>query len=249
MNLYFNGCSFTYGDELRCPEYSAWPALVASALGCDFVNDAVSGGTNDRLVYRTLSSLIDYDWYFVAWTNYARFTEYNPVDNYEINFNAHLNLDTSLHQSNDLKTNYDKYSHYGRMYYAHWFNQLFEFKKWLQQIILLQSFFKLHKKNYLMLNTVNNHLPLWLESREKFIDSCRCLIDFFDYVNDDQLLTEHDQIQKMHSLIDKTRFVGWNQWHIVDLCATHPCGISGHILESGHSEVAKKVLEHYNQLQ
>lgn len=83
----------------------------------------------------------------IAWTDYTRFTEYNPVDNFEINFNAALNLDASLHYSDDLKNNYKKYKNYGDLYYKYWFNELYEFKKWLQQIMLLQSFFDVHKKN------------------------------------------------------------------------------------------------------
>jgi hypothetical protein len=247
MKLYFNGCSFTHGDELENPEKDSWPAVVASWLNSDFFNDAVSGGTNDRTIYKTMLNGHRYDYYFIAWTTYTRFTEYNPVDNFEINFTTQLNLDPSLHHSDDLKKNYSKYKKYGELYYKNWFNELYEFKKWLQQIILLQSFFDKIKKPYTMLNTMPNHLSLWLSSQESFISSCRNLISFFDCVNDDQLLEEHKQIQELNSLIDKSKFISWNDWSIVDTCKLHPCGPGGHILESGHFEVAKKILEHYNK--
>jgi len=147
MNLYFNGCSFTYGDELQDPKNSAWPPLVAKTLGCNSLNDAVICGSNERIVYKTLFASNDFDYFMIAWTDYTRFTEYNPVDNFEINFNASLTLDVSLHYSDDLKNNYKKYKNYGDLYYKYWFNELYQFKKWLQQIILLQSFFDVHKKN------------------------------------------------------------------------------------------------------
>jgi hypothetical protein len=249
MNLYFNGCSFTFGDELQDPKNSAWPALVADSLKCQFLNDAVSGGSNDRIVYKTLLASGNYDYFFIAWTTYARFTEYNPVDNFEINFSPQLNLDPSLHFTNDLKTNYKKYKNYGELYYKHWFNELYQFKKWLQQIILLQSFLSVHKKKYLMLNTMCNNLHRWLQHADLFIVSTRDLIDFFDYVNDEQLLQEQKQIQQLVSLIDKSKFIGWNEWSITSLRTDYPCGPRGHILEDGHQAVAKKVLEYYNKTQ
>lgn len=249
MNLYFNGCSFTFGDELQDPKNSAWPALIGDSLKCRFFNDAVSGGSNDRIVYKTLLAASDYDYFFIAWTTYVRFTEYNPVDNFEINFTPILNLDPALHYSDDLKTNYEKYKNYGELYYKHWFNELYQFKKWLQEILLLQSFFDVHKKKYLMLNTMHNNLHKWLQPADSFIESTKDLIDFFDYINDEQLLQEQKQIQQLVSLIDKSKFIGWNEWSITSLKADYPCGPNGHLLESGHRAVAKKVLDQYNKTQ
>lgn len=249
MNLYFNGCSFTYGDELQDPKNSAWPSLVAKTLGCNSLNDAISGGSNERIVYNTLFSSNDFDYFMIAWTDYTRFTEYNPVDNFEINFTAALNLDASLHYSDDLKNNYKKYKNYGDLYYKYWFNELYQFKKWLQQIILLQSFFDVHKKKYLMLNTMENNLHRWLQPHNLFIEKTRHLISFFDYADDQQLLNEHEQIQALTSLIDKSKFIGWNEWYILSLRTDYPCGPGGHLLEAGHDAVAKKVLDYYNKTQ
>jgi len=97
MKIYFNGCSFTYGDELSDPNKSSWPTLVANKLQADFLNDAVSGGTNQRTVYKTLCNKNQYDYFVIAWTSYSRFTEYNPVDNFEINFTSALNMNPNLH--------------------------------------------------------------------------------------------------------------------------------------------------------
>jgi hypothetical protein len=247
MRLYFNGCSFTYGDELKNPKQDSWPVLVSLCLESNFLNDAVSGGTNDRTVYNIIENIDRYDYFFIAWTFYSRFTERNPVDNFEINFNPSLNLDASLHFSDDLKKNYQKYKDYGNLYYKYWFNELYEFKKWLQQIVLLQSFFKVHKKPYLMLNTTSNNLSLWLQPREKFINATKILLNFFNYLNDEQLLNEHLQIQELNSLVDQSTFIEWNRWSITDLKSIYPCGQGGHLLEDGHQEVANKVIKHYNK--
>lgn len=248
MKLYFNGCSLTYGDELVDPKLNSWPSLVSKQLGVDFVNDAVRGGANDRILFRTVMNSDRYDFFFVAWSSYHRFTEYNPVDNFEISFQPQLNLNPDLHYSDDLKKNYHKYRTYGELFYQHWYNDLYAFKSWLQQIILLQSFLASKSKPYLMINAMRNNLDSWLQPDHSFIQSCRHLISFFDRANDNQLLEEYQNIQYLVNQIDRSRFKGWAEWCIYDLKHTHETGPGGHILESGHREVAEKVLEYYNSL-
>lgn len=244
MKIYFNGCSFTYGDELSDPKKNAWPVLVANKLQADFLNDAVSGGTNQRTVYKTLCNKDQFDYFVVAWTVYTRFTEYNPVDNFEINFNPTLNLDPNLHYSNDLKKNFSKYKTFGKLYYTHWYNELYEFKKWLQEILLLQSFFNSHQKKYIMLNTFENNLSKWLQPKDKFISATKNLIPFFDYIDDVSLLTEWSLIQSLVADIDTSTFIDWNQWTISDLKIQFSTGPGGHILDAGHAAVAEKVIAH-----
>lgn len=251
MKIYFNGCSFTYGDELSVPSEQSWPSLIAKYKNIEFLNDAVSGGTNQRTVYKILLNNDQFDFFVIAWTHYARFTEYNPVDNFEINFTPSLNLDPKLHYSDDLKNNYKKYKDYGTMYYTHWYNDLFQFKQWLQQIILLQSFFKLHRKKYIMVNTFDNNLNQWLQPKENFIAATKNLISFFDYLSDDIILKEHQDIQNMIKLIDTTVFIDWAQWTISDLKLKFDTGPRGHILVDGHRAAAEKIIKYisiYNEL-
>ena len=247
MNFYFNGCSFTYGDELKNLELDCWPALVAKNQQANFVNDAVSGGTNYRTVYKTLHNINKFDCFFIAWTDYNRFTEYNPVDNYEINFNPHLKINTSLHVSDDLKINYWKFKDYAEIYYKHWQNELFNFKTWLQQIIFLQILFEKYHKKYVMINTFSNNLEHWLQPKHNFISAVRHLFPFFDNFSDDQLLDEHEQIQKLCGMIDTSRFIGWNDFCIRNLPENIARGPQGHILEDGHKLVAEKILYHYTK--
>jgi hypothetical protein len=246
MNFYFNGCSWTHGDELKNPQLDSWPAIVSRRLNANFLNDAVNGGTNGRTVYKTVQMIDEFDFFFVAWTHYTRFTEYNPIDNFEVNFNPNLHVDFSLHQSNDLKMHPQKYHDYGKMYYKWWQNEYFEFTTWLQQIIFLQSLFSVRKKKYLMINTFRNHLPSWLSTEENFIKSTRDLISFFDYVSDDILLEKQKCIQKLHGMIDTSRFVGWNDYFMYDLPSNITRGPGQHPLENGHQLIAEKILECYD---
>jgi hypothetical protein len=184
---------------------------------------------------------------FTAARNPKMFAKnFGKMFKYAFSEKAYRNLKADIITSPNYNL-YQKYKDYGNLYYKYWFNELYEFKKWLQQIVLLQSFFKVHKKPYLMLNTTSNNLSLWLQPREKFINATKSLLDFFDYLNDDQLLNEHLQIQELNSLINQSTFIEWNRWSIADLRSSYPCGKGGHLLEDGHQKVANKVVKYYNK--
>ena len=85
------GDSFTYGDELKNPNKSAWPAKLAEKLSASINNNAVSGGTNSRTVYQTIKNTQEnYDLYLIAWTTYSRFTFYKSDNIVSILFSLTL---------------------------------------------------------------------------------------------------------------------------------------------------------------
>ena len=84
MKLYFNGCSHTFGDDLDCPQIQSWPAIVGNKTGYSHFNDAVSGGTNDRIVYSTIKHIDQFDQFYIAWTYTSRFTRYRVEKNLRI---------------------------------------------------------------------------------------------------------------------------------------------------------------------
>lgn len=51
-----NGCSFTYGTELR-DKRTVWGRVLADAIGARFVSIAASGGGNRRIVRSTVQTL------------------------------------------------------------------------------------------------------------------------------------------------------------------------------------------------
>ena len=130
MNLFFVGCSFTYGDDLEDPGRNAWPTLVAGSNR--FVNAAQSGGTNDRTVYQVIKNIDQFDKFYIAWTFIERFTRYRAENNFEVNFNPSL-----VHKLYDRNTEFIEYAN---LHYKFWYNNLYSFKLWLQQIVLLQSY-------------------------------------------------------------------------------------------------------------
>jgi hypothetical protein len=234
MRIYACGCSFTYGDELASPDVHAWPAVLANKLNASVVNDAKSGGTNARTVYRTIKhSQNEYDLYLIAWTDYSRFTFYKSDNNFETNFNTQL-----VHT---LYSTESFYKDWGNTLYNHWYNELYAFKLWLQQIVQLQNV--LSNKNYLMINTMSNNLSNWTVEKAEFINSVKHLINF-NGMTDDQIFDEYNEIQYYISLIDYSKFYKWNKFFITQLSKQFKRGPGGHILEDGHKHLAELIYTH-----
>jgi hypothetical protein len=236
MKLYFNGCSHTNGDDL-VDKNIAWPALIAQHHNCEFLNDSISGGTNDRIVYRTIKHADQFDFFYIAWTYIPRFTRYRNDNNYEVNFNPGL--------ANDLYGKTSEFQQYGKLHYAVWYNELFAFKIWLQNIILLQRFFQSINKPYIMVNADHNNINRWTGGCNEFNKSVHSLL-CFDLMNDEQLIAEHKEIQQLITQIDFTHYPGWNTWWITKLHTTYPVGPSKHLLEEGHQAVAQYIIGHAN---
>jgi hypothetical protein len=233
MRLYFNGCSHTHGDDLESPTTQSWPAVLANTVGCDFLNDAVSGNANDHIIYRTIKNAHKFDKIYIAWTYVERFTRYRADNNYVVNFNPNL--------INSLYDNDSNFFNYGKMHYAVWHNDLYSFKLWLQNIILLQLYLESLNKPYVMVNSTNNLIDRWTCSWPEFVSSVQLLL-CFDLMNDDQLYQEHKEIQQLLTQINFNHYIGWNTWWLTkDSFIT---GTTGHYLSQGHEHIAKYILEH-----
>ena len=134
-----------------------------------------------------------------------------------------------------------EFKEYGLIHYSVYHNELYAFKLWLQNIVLLQRFFDSEKKSYVMVNVDNNFIKRWSVSWPKFNSSVKSLL-CFDLMDDDQLYAEHIEIQRLLQQIDLTHFLGWNTWWIANLINQFPIGVTGHLLEQGHQAVADYIL-------
>jgi hypothetical protein len=235
MKLYFNGCSNTWGDDLKDPSRQSWPSLISNKLDCEFLNDSISGGTNDRIMYRTIKHIDQFDKFYIAWTYTARFTRYRSDNNHDVNFNPML--------AHALYSKTPEFKDYAHFHYKFWHNELYAFKLWLQNIILLQRLFESFRKSYVMLNSVDNLIDRWTTPWQNFNNSVQSLL-CFDLMSDQQLNDEHHEIQNLVDKIDFSKFIGWNTWHITNLCDQYPVGATGHLLEQGHEQVTEYILKH-----
>lgn len=235
MKLYFNGCSHTWGDDLNDPATQSWPAVLSCRLNCEFLNDSISGGTNDRIVYRTIKNIQNFDKFYIAWTHTSRFTQYRSDNNHDVNFNVQLH--------HRLYGNDPDFKNYGTIHYRTWHNELYSFKLWLQKIILLQAFFKTNNKDYVMVNSVDNFINRWSSNWQNFNNSVKSLL-CFDSMNDEQLRSESDEIQALLKQIDYSKFISWGKWHLTSLIGCYSVGPTGHLLEDGHAAIADYIFNH-----
>lgn len=231
MSLYFNGCSHTYGDDLEHPEKDAWPALVASHYKMPFLNDAISGGTNDRIVQRTLKHINDFDKFYIAWTSIARFSRPSSDTYGLVNFNPQLH--------HNFYGDHERFKVYGHLHYKYWYDELYSFKTWLHQIILLQHVFEKNNKDYRMLITNRDEYLMLKDLHQK-----QNLLSYLMYnLSDEQLSDEYNEIKCLLNLIDLSRFLDWNNWFLRIYKKEVKLGKTLHYLEEGHKRVAEHIIK------
>jgi hypothetical protein len=236
MRIYVNGCSFARGDELDNPDADCWPAVLARHLNAELVNDSALGGSNARTVYRTIKHLpLDFDLYVIAWTSDSKFTFYKSDGGTEVNFSPKL--------INYRFGEEDYYKIWGRTLYQVWYNRLYGFKLWLQQIIQLQTLLEKHGKQYLMINTTDNNLTKWSATRDQFIDSIKKFINF-DMMDDEQIFAEYQEIQYYLGQINTSTFYHWGTFTMHSLRDQFETGPRGHFLTAGHQHVADLIYKH-----
>jgi len=227
------GDSFTYGGELDDRTLS-WPNLLANRMNATLNDTSQRGSSNQRIVYHTTKHFANnYDLYIIAWSEYARFTFYKSDNDLETAFTPSL--------ANEIYEKESYFKDWGKTLYKHWYNELFAFKQWLQQIILLQNL--LRDRKVIMLNTFPNNLEHWLADESEFISSVKHLINF-NLMNDEQILAEHKEIQYYINLIDTSIFYKWRKFFIAQLCIDHEVGPGGHFLDAGHAKMAKLIYDY-----
>lgn len=227
MNLFFTGCSFTYGEDLKNPERDAWPALVARDQ--PFTNTAVRGGANDRMVYQVIKNIDQFDKFYIAWTEINRFTRYNTDNHKEVKFTTNSRIVTH------------EYVNYAKLHYTFFSSNLYNFKLWLQQIILLQSYLEKKNKKYVMINMCHNKISdcvfvkSWQPAAKSFLE--------IDHLDDHHLAAEYQEIQALAKDINLDKFLGWGTWAMTDLLKEYPVGATQHLLEDGHRAIAQYILQ------
>jgi hypothetical protein len=242
MKLYFNGCSVTYGDELEHPELDAWPVLVAKHHAVDYTNDAVRGGSNDRIVRQTIINVDHYDKFYIQWTYVDRFMLTDTSNNWQVSFQRQL--------INHQYRNVDYYQTFGKYYYAHWSSPIQNYINWLTQIISLQSVFKLKNKPYVMFCNSNNIAKPFAHQFDFFTEEslCNCIKHSVDLSTiDSHCLTR--QLNNLISNIDLTCFVDRNQFTADTMSYLEGGNFKlpgGHGDKKFHQLLAQKIIQHEN---
>ena len=96
-------------------------------------------------------------------------------------------------------------------------NSAYLYQQYLIQVISLQSYCQARNINYRMINVSQN--------------------DYYRKVGSEQ----HEQLAKQ---INTEKFIGWEEFGMVELTKGCPMGPGGHFLDKGHQIVANQIYEH-----
>ena len=200
------GDSFTYGEELD-DRNLAWPLLLANQLQAAVTNLGQPSASNDNILRNDTPNLV-----IVAWTNLGRSEWADEVGPYDIwpGYSGNMFTRDGALWRQELLTYINKYH-----------DTVYFYKKFLQQVILLQNFLQNKNIKYVMLNTVQNEYY-----KHKFFDG---KIWYFDQINQEQ-------------------FLGFDKEGMAEWTYGLPQGPNGHFLEAGHQRVADKINDHIRNL-
>ncbi len=220
MRILAVGDSFTYGEELA-DQRSAWPYRLGDKYHAEVINLGEPAASNDKIVRKTLDCLINnanatfrgnIDLVVIGWTSPGRseFADENGAFDVWPGYQGTLFTRDGHNWRHELCSYISKYH-----------NREFYYIKYIQQVILLQSFLNTLGIKYIMMDVLHN---------EYYRKNIKELRD--NYFN----------------LIDKEKFLGFNSKGMCEW--TYKCkqGPNGHFLEEGHQIVADKIYEHIRHL-
>ena len=213
-NILAVGDSFTYGEELS-DIHAAWPYKLASMLGASVINLGQPASSNDSILRRTmdhLSATNDIDLVVIGWSNIGRSEFADEFGYYDVwpGYRGNLFARDGSNWRNELVDYISKYHNSEAIH-----------RKFIQQVILLQSYLQSRNIKYIMLNIIQNEYY-----KKKFFDGNQ---QYFDQVDND-------------------KFIGFNESGMIEWAYGCPRGPNGHFLEEGHLIVANKINEHIRNL-
>ena len=208
------GDSFTYGEELT-DRTSAWPQLLANKLNIQLLNLGQPSASNDNILRKTVDQTIvepDIDLVVIGWSNIGRSEHADEFGYYDV---------WPGYQGNLFKRDGSVWRNELVDYVSRYHNSEAIHRKFIQQVILLQSYLQSKGIKYIMLNIVQNEYY-----KKKHFDG---QMQYFNQVNKDYFLGFGES--------------GMLEW-------TYECaqGPGGHFLEDGHKIVADKIYEHIRSL-
>ena len=205
--LYTVGDSFTYGQELPNPATQAWPVLLADRLGYRLINDGRPGVGNEYIVKQTIKAVAKHKpkLVVVAWTSCGRQEHADEWGVYDI----WPGCSSKKFQNNQYENRLDLIK-----YITKYNNAKHEYRRWLRQVVLLQSYLQVNNQPYLICSTHDN--------QHRFGQYYTLCQDYYD-------------------LIDHAKFAGWPNDGMVEWAYGTPRGPGGHFLEQGHQRVADEI--------
>jgi hypothetical protein len=208
MRLLTVGDSFTYGEELS-DRVNSWPNILANMNGYELTNLASPGAGNTSIVRNCIQHVDQYDIVILAWSHFARI---EFADNYGIYDTWPGHSGITFKKDLSFRMNLVEYI-------TSYYNDLYLYRQYLINIILIQNYLKLNNKKYIMLDAFGN-------------------VGNVGRIKNQDLITQ----------IDQTMFLGWPYHSMMEWTHGCAKGPGGHFLEKGHQKVAEKINEHIRHL-
>ena len=126
MKIYFDGCSWTKGEELIHEEQERYSKLICDDLGAEETNLSIKGGSNNRIVRNLLveNNIEDYDLAIIQMTFPVR-TEYFDKD--WVRVNPKNNFTKWLHGENgDIRRLGEKFKYFLNAFHSHRYRYLLD---------------------------------------------------------------------------------------------------------------------------
>ena len=123
MRIYFDGCSWTKGEELVHPEQERFSKLICDELGAEEINLSIKGGSNDRIVRNLLveNNIEDYD-LAVIQMNFPVRTEF--FNKHWVRVNPKNNFVKWLHGENgDIRRLGEKFKYHAD-FWKYWYTDV-----------------------------------------------------------------------------------------------------------------------------
>ena len=209
--IYIDGASNTFGDELPFPETQAWPILLGHRLNKKTFNNAKKGKSNQHIIFDTINYCSTHcpELVIIAFAPISRKFFIRRENNYPIDILI-VKYDSPFHNTYEFKE-------FHKLLFKYWSNYLYDAWMFLQQVIMLQSFLKSQSIPYLLINSdtqedVKNLLSISTQDS----DIKKKLLDAFDFMDDNQILTIESQLNDLYHLIDHKNYYDFD-WHFKKL--------------------------------
>jgi len=238
--LLFVGCSFTAhsGFDNSNIANNHWPWLVSNHFDCYYQNAGIGGSSNEEIFYRTIENVLiqQYDLVVIMWSGLGRkwtyFSEPN-LDMYTIINPGPAGLNS---ESEEVKS-------FRKLYLAHFNNLYMDLKRWLQQIICLQSFLKDKSQPYVFVKGFNNLIKDFDQITRpdgRFSNVSHAIKKIMDYhsLPDWKKLEKINDIQQLINQVDQSGFYRFRDFDfmasLVDVADdnVHPGPLTNHAMSS-----------------
>jgi len=217
MNILTAGDSFTFGEELSDIN-NAWPFVLGQKYhNATVTNLAKPACSNDRMLRLVFEHIINYknptpDIVIIGWTSPGRIEFADESGAFDVwpGYAGNLFVKDGCTWRQEIAN-----------YISQYHDSAYFYRRYLQQVIMMQSFLKSKNIKYVMLNTLQNEYY-----KQRLIDNR----------------------QMYFGEIDKNNFIEFDTAGMMEW--THGCkqGANGHFLEDGHKIVADKIYEHIRSL-